>query len=154
VGGEMFDPKLNVWVEMPQGMGEDWPARQAGTKLSVVVNGELYALDPTSSVDGSKIKVYDASQDSWKVVLKKVPILLDVTDSESPYLLAGFHNKLHVITKDINDNVTVLRADLADHNNNNNNNNTAEAMIFLPMRVQKQNMGGNPSLLQTLALSS
>jgi hypothetical protein len=127
VGGEMFDPKLNVWVEMPQGMGEDWPARQAGTKLSVVVNGELYALDPTSSIDGSKIKVYDASQDSWKVVLKKVPILLDVTDSESPYLLAGFHNKLHVITKDINDNVTVLRADLADHNNNNNNNNNCRS---------------------------
>ncbi|CAK9193555.1 unnamed protein product [Sphagnum jensenii] len=129
VGGEVFDPRLNVWVEMPQGMGEDWPARQAGTKLSVVVNGQLYALDPTNSDDGSKIKVYDANQDSWKVVLKKVPILLDLTDSESPYLLAAFNDKLHVITKDINHNVTVLKAELGgdDSNNNRNNNNCCKS---------------------------
>lgn len=112
VGGEIFDPATDMWAEMPIGMGEDWPARQAGTKLSVVVGGKLYALDPTSSMDGSKIKVYDSAQDVWKVVLKKVPILLDLSDSESPYLLAGFDGKLHVITKDINDNVAVLRAEL------------------------------------------
>eukprot|EP00249_Psilotum_nudum_P008086 c21034_g1_i1 orf=386-1783(+) len=114
VGGEVFDPVTNTWTQMPQGMGEGWPARQAGTKLSVVVNGSLYALDPTSSLDGSKIKVYDHEADIWKVVLKKVPILLDLTDSESPYLLAGFAGKLHVITKDINDNVTVLGSDSND----------------------------------------
>jgi len=114
VGGEVFDPTTDSWVEMPTGMGEDWPARQAGTKLSVVVNGKLYALDPTSSIDGSKIKVYDSDQDAWKVVLKKVPILLDLSDSESPYLLAGFGDKLHVVTKDINDNVTVLRAEFGE----------------------------------------
>lgn len=114
VGGEVFDPLTNLWSEMPSGMGEDWPARQAGTKLSVVVNGKLFALDPTSSMDGSKIKVYDSDQDSWKVVLKKVPILLDLSESESPYLLAGFGSKLHVITKDINDNVAVLRAELGE----------------------------------------
>jgi hypothetical protein len=99
---------------MPQGMGDGWPARQAGTKLSVVVNGRLYALDPTSAMDGSKIKMYDPEHDSWRVVLRKVPILLDVTDSECPYLLAGFREKLHVITKDTNDNIAVLRADFIE----------------------------------------
>eukprot|EP00249_Psilotum_nudum_P004619 c18120_g1_i1 orf=330-1799(-) len=114
VGGEIFDPDTDTWTDMPQGMGEGWPARQAGTKLSVVINGSLYALDPTSSLDGSKVKVYDSEADAWKVVLKKAPVLLDLTDSESPYLLAGFKGKLHVITKDINDNLTVLRADVND----------------------------------------
>ncbi|MCO5583219.1 hypothetical protein L7F22_037127 [Adiantum nelumboides] len=71
VGGEVFDPVSETWSEMPRGMGEGWPAKQAGTKLSVVVDGSLYALDPTSSLDGSKIKVYDNEADSWKVVLRK-----------------------------------------------------------------------------------
>lgn len=112
VGGEVFDPVSDSWIEMSKGMGEGWPARQAGTKLSAVVNGSLYALDPTNSSDGSKIEVYDAEADSWTVVLRKVPILLDLTDSESPYLLAGFRDMLHVITKDISDHVIVLRADM------------------------------------------
>jgi hypothetical protein len=110
VGGEIYDPETNSWVEMPNGMGEGWPARQAGTKLSVVVDGELYAFDPSSSLDSGKIKVYDQSEDTWKVVIGKVPIY-DLRESESPYLLAGFHGKLHVITKDANHRVTVLRAD-------------------------------------------
>jgi len=95
---------------MPTGMGEGWPARQAGTKLSVVVDGELYALDPSSSLDSAKIKVYDYQDDSWKVVEGDVPIR-DLADSESPYLLAGFLGKLHVITKDANHNIAVMQAD-------------------------------------------
>lgn len=110
VGGEIYDPETNSWVEMPNGMGEGWPARQAGTKLSVVVDGELYAFDPSSSLNSGKIKVYDQREDAWKVVIGKVPIY-DFADSESPYLLAGFHGKLHVITKDVNHRITVLRAD-------------------------------------------
>ncbi|ERM94257.1 F-box/kelch-repeat protein At1g22040 [Amborella trichopoda] len=111
VGGEIYDPVTNTWFEMPAGMGEGWPARQAGTKLSVVVDGELYSLDPSSSLDSGKIKVYDHQDDIWKVVLGKVPIL-DFTDSESPYLLAGFLGKLHVITKDIENNIVILQAEL------------------------------------------
>uniref|UniRef100_A0A6V7QV84 F-box/kelch-repeat protein n=1 Tax=Ananas comosus var. bracteatus TaxID=296719 RepID=A0A6V7QV84_ANACO len=116
VGGEVFDPETNSWVDMPAGMGEGWPGRQAGTKLSVVVNGELYAyaLDPSSALDSGKIKIYDHQEDSWKVVLGKVPVR-DFTDSESPYLLAGFHGKLHVITKDINNEIAILQADLPKH---------------------------------------
>ncbi|KAK3230804.1 hypothetical protein Dsin_002685 [Dipteronia sinensis] len=114
VGGEIYDPDTNSWVEMPIGMGEGWPARQAGTKLSVVVDGELYAFDPSSSLDSGKIKVYDQKEDAWKVVIGKVPIC-DFTDSESPYLLAGFHGKLHVITKDASHKIAVLRADLRDN---------------------------------------
>ncbi|CAN8291949.1 unnamed protein product [Cochlearia groenlandica] len=113
VGGEVFDPETNQWVEMPSGMGEGWPARQAGTKLSVVVDGELYAFDPSSSMENGKIKVYDQKEDTWKVVIGEVPIY-DLTDSESPYLLAGFHGKLHFITRDPHRNVTVLRADVPD----------------------------------------
>ncbi|KAL1336268.1 hypothetical protein AAHE18_10G050100 [Arachis hypogaea] len=88
-----------------------WPARQAGTKLSVIVNDDLYALDPSSSLDSAKIKVYDYEGDTWKVVAGDVPIH-DFTDSESPYLLASLLGKLHVITKDANHNIIVLQADL------------------------------------------
>ncbi|KAF1865356.1 hypothetical protein Lal_00004730 [Lupinus albus] len=114
VGGEIYDPETNTWIEMPSGMGEGWPARQAGTKLSVVVDGELYALDPSSSIESGKIKVYDQGEDAWKVVIGKVPIYY-ASDSDSPYLLAGFHGKLHVITKDINHDIVVLRADLRNN---------------------------------------
>ncbi|KAF8369506.1 hypothetical protein HHK36_032475 [Tetracentron sinense] len=114
VGGEIYDPETNSWIEMPIGMGEGWPARQAGTKLSVVVDGELYAFDPSSSLDSGKIKIYDYQEDAWKVVVGKVPIC-DFTDSESPYLLAAFLGKLHVITKDANHNIAVLQADPHNH---------------------------------------
>ncbi|KAL5703879.1 hypothetical protein ACHQM5_022374 [Ranunculus cassubicifolius] len=110
VGGEVYDPETNNWLEMPSGMGDGWPARQAGTKLSVVVDEELYALDPSSSLDSGKIKIYNHQEDAWKVVVGKVPIN-DFTDSESPYLLAGFLGRLHVITKDLNHDVVVLQAD-------------------------------------------
>ncbi|KAJ7546887.1 hypothetical protein O6H91_08G059500 [Diphasiastrum complanatum] len=115
VGGEVYDPESNLWKDMPRGMGEGWPARQAGTKLSVIVNGHLYSLDPTSSLDGSKIKVYDFDQDAWKIVVSKVPVLLDLAESESPYLLACLRGGLHIVTKDINDNVTVLKVDLTKY---------------------------------------
>ncbi|KAL1366204.1 hypothetical protein HN51_014071 [Arachis hypogaea] len=111
VGGEVYDPNVNSWLEMPNGMGEGWPARQAGTKLSVTVNGDLYALDPSNSLDSAKIKVYDYEGDSWKVAAGDVPIH-DFTDAESPYLLAGLLGKIHVITKDANHNITVFQADL------------------------------------------
>ncbi|KAK2986919.1 hypothetical protein RJ640_009062 [Escallonia rubra] len=110
VGGEVYDPATNTWDEMPTGMGEGWPARQAGTKLSVIVDGDLYALDPSSSLDSAQIKLYDCQDDSWKVVEGDVPIR-DFADSESPYLLAGFLGKLHVITKDANHNIAVMQAD-------------------------------------------
>ncbi|XP_010261182.1 PREDICTED: F-box/kelch-repeat protein At1g22040-like [Nelumbo nucifera] len=116
VGGEVYDPETNSWDEMPVGMGEGWPAKQAGTKLGVVVDGELYALDPSSSLDSGKIKIYDPQEDTWKVIVDKVPIR-DYTDSESPYLLAGFLGKLHVITKDANHDISVLQADLHNHLN-------------------------------------
>ncbi|XP_050376511.1 F-box/kelch-repeat protein At1g22040-like [Argentina anserina] len=109
VGGEVYDPDVNSWGEMPTGMGEGWPARQAGTKMSVTVDGELYALDPSGSLDSAKIKLYDYQDDAWKTVAEDVPIR-DFTESESPYLLAGFLGKLHVITKDVNNNVAVLQA--------------------------------------------
>ncbi|OIV96206.1 hypothetical protein TanjilG_14883 [Lupinus angustifolius] len=111
VGGEVYDPNVNSWIEMPIGMGEGWPTRQAGTKLSATVNDNLYALDPSSSLDSAKIKIYDYEGDTWKVVPGDVPIH-DFTDSESPYLLASLLGKLHVITKDANHNITVLQADM------------------------------------------
>ncbi|XP_038684718.1 F-box/kelch-repeat protein At1g22040-like [Tripterygium wilfordii] len=114
VGGEIYDPEMNSWVEMPIGMGEGWPARQAGTKLGVIVEGELYALDPSSSLDSARIKVYDYQNDSWKVVVEEVPIR-DFTDSESPYLLASLLGKLHVITKDANHNIAIMQADVQNH---------------------------------------
>ncbi|XP_002513866.2 F-box/kelch-repeat protein At1g22040 [Ricinus communis] len=115
-GGEIYDPETNSWAEMPAGMGEGWPARQAGTKLSVVVDGELYSLDPSSSQDSGKIKVYDQKEDAWKVVIGKVPIY-DSGDSDSPHLLAGFHGKIHVVTRDANHRLVVMQAGLRDNLN-------------------------------------
>lgn len=63
-GGEVYDPDTNSWFGMPNGMGEGWPARHAGTKLSVAVNNDLYALDPSNSLDSAKIKVYDVEGDT------------------------------------------------------------------------------------------
>lgn len=111
VGGEVFDPVTNSWAEMPAGMGEGWPARQASSKLSTVVNGELYALDPSTSSDDSKIKIYDHLEDAWKVVTEKVPFR-DCTDTEAPYLLTGFLGKLHVVAKDMNNDVKVFQMKL------------------------------------------
>ncbi|KAL0656745.1 hypothetical protein Bca4012_077329 [Brassica carinata] len=48
-GGKVYDPETNLWGDMPSGMGEGWPARQAGTKLSVVVGGEVPVYDVTDS---------------------------------------------------------------------------------------------------------
>ncbi|KAE8698525.1 F-box/kelch-repeat protein [Hibiscus syriacus] len=114
VGGEVFDPDIDSWVEMPVGMGEGWPAKQAGTKLSVIVGGELYALDPSSSLESATIKVYDHQDDAWKVVVGEVPIP-NFTDSETPYLLVGLIGKLHVITKDSNNNISVMQTDVQNH---------------------------------------
>ncbi|XP_050208594.1 F-box/kelch-repeat protein At1g22040 [Mercurialis annua] len=113
-GGEIYDPETNSWAEMPTGMGEGWPARQAGTKLSVVVDGELYSLDPSSSRDSGKIKVYDQKEDAWKVVIGKIPIY-DSGDSESPHLLSGLHEKIHVVTKDGNHRLVVMQAALRNN---------------------------------------
>ncbi|WOL08668.1 F-box/kelch-repeat protein [Canna indica] len=114
IGGEIYDPETGSWVEMPPGMGDGWPAKQAGTKLGAVVNGDLYALDPSSYLDSGKIKIYDNQEDVWRVVIEKVPVNY-LTDSESPYLLAGFLGNLHVITKDANDHIAILEADLQRH---------------------------------------
>lgn len=111
VGGEVFDPVTNSWAAMPAGMGEGWPARQACSKLSTVVDGELYALDPSTSSDDSKIKIYDHHEDAWKVVTEKVPFR-DYTDTEAPYLLTGFLGKLHVVAKDVNNDVKVFQMKL------------------------------------------
>lgn len=110
VGGETFDPETNSWAEMPVGMGEGWPARQAGTKLSAVVDGDLYALEPSTSSDSGKIKIYDPQEDTWKVAVSQVPVG-DFAESESPYLLAGFLGKLHLIIKDV-DNTIIMQTDL------------------------------------------
>lgn len=101
VGGDVYDPETNCCNEMPIGMGEGLPVRQAGTKFSVVVDGELYALDPFASLNSGKIKVYDEKEDAWKVVIGKVP-MCDFSESEYAYLLTGLHGKLHVITKNEN----------------------------------------------------
>ncbi|KAK3153540.1 hypothetical protein QOZ80_2BG0176780 [Eleusine coracana subsp. coracana] len=110
VGGEIYDPETNSWAEMPVGMGEGWPARQAGTKLSAIVDGELYALEPSTSSDRAKIKIYDPQEDSWKVAVSRVPVG-DFTESESPYLLAGFLGKLHLIIKDVDNKINIMQTD-------------------------------------------
>ncbi|GAB2247549.1 hypothetical protein Droror1_Dr00007431 [Drosera rotundifolia] len=113
VGGEVYDPETNSWIEMPNGMGEGWPAKQAGTKVTAVVEDELYALDPSSTMDTVMLRVHDSKDDAWKVVPGEISIY--DAEAESPYLLSSLRGKLHVITKDSNHDITVLQADT--HNN-------------------------------------
>ena len=161
VGGEVYDPNVNSWLEMPIGMGEGWPARQAGTKLSVTINGDLYALDPSDSLDSAKIKVYDYEGDSWKVAAGDVP-LHDFTDSESPYLLASLLGKLQVITKDANHNITVFQADMqsdlasnqpilssSDNSSSEHAESSAESMIW---RVLASRSGRSAELVSCQSL--
>jgi len=110
IGGEIYNPEMDSWSEMPTGMGDGWPARQAGTKLGAVVDGKLYALEPSTSLDSGIIKIYDDHEDAWKDITPKVP-LRDFTESESPYLLVGILGKLNVITKDEDGNILILQAD-------------------------------------------
>ncbi|KAF8720676.1 hypothetical protein HU200_023578 [Digitaria exilis] len=109
-GGETFDPETNSWAEMPVGMGEGWPTRQAGTKLSAVIDGDLYALEPSTSSDSGKIKVYDPQEDTWKVAVSQVPVG-DFAESESPYLLVGFLGKLHLVIKDWKNTINIMQTD-------------------------------------------
>ncbi|WOL13390.1 F-box/kelch-repeat protein [Canna indica] len=96
VGGEIYDPGTNTWAEMPAGMGEGWPAKQAGTKLSAVLNNELYASDPSGSLDGGQLKVYDHQDDAWKVVIGDVPVH-NLSNCETPYLLASLLRSLSLV---------------------------------------------------------
>lgn len=99
---------------MADGLGDGWPARQAGTKLGIVVNEELYTLEPSSSLDSGQIKRYDSEQDTWKTIVPQVPVH-DFTDAEAPFLLAGLHGKVHVITKEANNNLQVMQAVLQNN---------------------------------------
>jgi hypothetical protein len=111
VGGEVFDPETNSWEQMPAGMGEGWPARQAGTRLSAVVEGDLYALEPaTSSSGGCEIKMYDAQEDAWKVAVSQVRAGA-FDESDSPCLLAAFLGKLHLVVKDMGSRISVMQMD-------------------------------------------
>ncbi|KAM3206263.1 hypothetical protein ACQJBY_061751 [Aegilops geniculata] len=110
VGGEVFDPVTDSWSDMPVGLSEGWPGRQAGTKLSAVVNGDLYALEPPTCSDGGKIKMYDPKEDTWKAVVGQVPVG-DFAESKSPYLLAGLLGKLHLVIKDMNNMISILQTD-------------------------------------------
>lgn len=109
IGGEIYDPDLNAWSTMPDGLGDGWPARQAGTKLGVVIDDRLYTLEPSSSLDSGKIKRYDSEEDAWVTITPQVPVN-DFTGAEAPYLLAGLGGRLHVITKAANNTLQVMQA--------------------------------------------
>ncbi|KAJ3673768.1 hypothetical protein LUZ60_005760 [Juncus effusus] len=108
IGGEIFDPESNKWSEMPAGMGASWPARQAVGKLTAVVNGELYALEISSSSEcESKIKRYDCAEDEWREMNGEVPF----RDLEMQYLVSGFLGELHVVGRELEGDVSVMCAD-------------------------------------------
>ncbi|KAK7338743.1 hypothetical protein VNO77_19373 [Canavalia gladiata] len=98
-------------LRRPISVGEGWSARKTGTKLSVTINNDLYALGPYNSPDSAKIKVYNYEGDTWRAIARDIPIH-DFFDSESPYLSAGLLGKVDVITKDTNHNIVVLQANM------------------------------------------
>jgi hypothetical protein len=131
-GGELFDIASQSWLPMPPGMADGWPAPQAAAKPAVAVAGRLLALDPSSphqhqhhgccsnssSIDSSSIncsssiiRAYDELTDSWiPLPLPKLPVVLDdFSASDCPFLLASLRTGLHVVTKDIDDCIVVLR---------------------------------------------
>ncbi|KAJ0710744.1 putative F-box domain, kelch-type beta propeller, F-box-like domain superfamily [Helianthus annuus] len=107
-GGEVYDPETNLWMDMPTGMAEGWPPC-FGTNQSVIVDGDLYALYRGLSSEDAKVYLYNHHDASWKVVVGYVPL-----HDKSRYMLMGLLGKLHVVTKDDNDNIIVMRADKRD----------------------------------------
>lgn len=117
IGGEIYDPDLNAWSTMPDGLGDGWPARQAGTKLGIVIDDKLYTLEPSSSLDSGQIKRYNSEEDTWVTISPQVPVN-DFTDAEAPYLLAGLRGRLHVITKAANNTLQVMEAVVQNNSDN------------------------------------
>ncbi|KAI4980191.1 hypothetical protein ZWY2020_020676 [Hordeum vulgare] len=64
-----------------------------------------------------QIKRYDAEEDVWRTMVPHIPVH-DFTDAESPYLLTGLHGRLHVITKEANNNLQVIQAVLENNTGN------------------------------------
>jgi hypothetical protein len=126
IGGEIYDPELNSWSTMPDGLGNGWPARQAGTKLGIVVGDKLYTLEPSSPLDSGQIKRYDHEEDTWATIAPQVPVN-DFTDAYAPYLLASLHGRLHVITKVANSTLQVMQAVVQ---NNRDNNASEESVLW------------------------
>ncbi|KAL6899286.1 hypothetical protein ACP4OV_005944 [Aristida adscensionis] len=135
IGGEIYDPELNSWSTMPDGLGDGWPARQAGTKLGIVVNDKLYTLEPSSSLDSGQIKRYNSEEDTWITIAPQVPVN-DFADAEAPYLLAGLNGRLHVITKVANYTLQVMQAVVQ----NNTDDNASEENV-LWTTVASKNIG-------------
>ncbi|KAJ7295404.1 hypothetical protein O6H91_Y191000 [Diphasiastrum complanatum] len=116
VRGQLYRPLSHTWSKIPRGMVLGWPAHQSTTQSSAVVNGEIVALDSTSSLDGVSLKLYDSQADEWKILcIKQLPIsVLDVIHSEYPCLIAGFMSKLYLVLKQSNGDVVALRADFSN----------------------------------------
>ncbi|KAJ8572539.1 hypothetical protein K7X08_009050 [Anisodus acutangulus] len=89
---------------------QHYPQAAFPSTFSSSLHSRRHALNCT--LDSARIKVYDHQDDTWKVIEGDIPIN---DNSESPYLLAGFLGKLHVITKDANHNIMVMQADRQNH---------------------------------------
>eukprot|EP00271_Cylindrocystis_brebissonii_P006330 TRINITY_DN19065_c0_g1_i1.p1 TRINITY_DN19065_c0_g1~~TRINITY_DN19065_c0_g1_i1.p1 ORF type:complete len:492 (-),score=67.81 TRINITY_DN19065_c0_g1_i1:477-1952(-) len=113
IGGEIYDPTTKTWTEMPQGMGEGWPVKQGGTKVSAVVGERLYGLDPhgLNSGTGGLLRSYDPAMDAWRREALP-PLRLEASVAEAPYLLASLNGRLYVMMKDAARCLIVSEADV------------------------------------------
>lgn len=57
--GQIYDPKLNKWENMPSGLREGW------TGTSVVLFGRLFVV---TEHERTKVKVYDMDTDTWESI--------------------------------------------------------------------------------------
>lgn len=98
IGGEIFDPEAQSWEGMPQGMSEGWPLKQGGSKLSAVVCGRVFSLQPDGDAAGARLLAYTAASDSWQRCALQ-PLPLELHNAELTFLLASLNNALTIIFK-------------------------------------------------------
>ena len=98
IGGEIFDPEAQSWEGMPRGMSEGWPVKQGGSKLSAVVGGRVFSLQPDGDAAGARLLAYAAASDTWqRCALQALP--LELHDADLTFLLASLNNALTIVFK-------------------------------------------------------
>ncbi|KAK4767549.1 hypothetical protein SAY86_015299 [Trapa natans] len=87
--GQVYDPSIDSWENMPVGLREGW------TGSSVVVQGRLFVV---SELERMKVKVYDSETDSWDTI-EGPPLPEQIC---KPFAVSAHDDKIYVVGRNLN----------------------------------------------------
>ncbi|KAK4775433.1 hypothetical protein SAY87_023394 [Trapa incisa] len=87
--GQVYDPTIDSWENMPVGLREGW------TGSSVVVQGRLFVV---SELERMKVKVYDSETDSWDTI-EGPPLPEQIC---KPFAVSAHDDKIYVVGRNLN----------------------------------------------------